>query len=137
MKMIMHDHTRCPTGRMHGCVTQVEAYACHQWRHFTVLIAPVCMLLQSDVYALGICMWEVKYPGGRPFARPTANCTHCNRWDKRPKIKPAEELPAGSESYNALMEWCWFHDPAHRPTFGDICTTLRMLQHLEQQRLKS
>src|SRR5437763_2857498 len=72
---------------------------------------------ESDVYSVGMLMWEI-FAGHPPFDdRAHNHCLICEICEKglRPPILP--EMP---EDYAQMMQKCWDMDPSKRPTMKEL-----------------
>jgi serine/threonine protein kinase len=87
----------------------------------------------GDVFAYGVVLWELltwKFPwqGLSTWAIVGKVVSGA-----RLRVPPAGALPAlgderrGLDAYVALMEQCWAHRPAERPTFAQVVRALREL----------
>lgn len=78
---------------------------------------------KSDVFSLGILMWEIVTLGGTPYENLTSpdvvkKVTSGGRLEKPAHCK---------EEFFDIMSQCWLHDPAKRPTFKEIALQLEGL----------
>lgn len=78
---------------------------------------------KSDVFSLGILMWEIVTLGATPYEQLTSEgvykkVTTGGRLDRPPHCK---------DEFYALMAQCWTHDPALRPTFKEVAQQLEKL----------
>lgn len=92
-------------------------------------MAPEVMMCKDitpkvDVYAFGICLWEL-------LRRCEAFPHHNNLKVFAKAICHSKErpiIPEGCpESLSRLMQQCWDHDPAKRPTFAEIITRIDVI----------
>jgi len=89
----------------------------------------------SDVYALGIMMWEVltwQIPFGRSSDPVIFRCLDKGErldipaMNELPGPEPASTFP-GLNRYIQWMKQCWSQDPKKRPTMAEVASTLREL----------
>jgi len=78
---------------------------------------------KSDVFSLGILLWEIATLGGTPYEELSSEGVY-----KKVTTGGRLERPAhcSDEFYN-LMASCWLHDPVLRPTFRDVASELEKL----------
>lgn len=77
----------------------------------------------SDMYALGMAMWEMAAQCSLPFRYMEDN----NVVATMVHLGGREEIPADTpEEYRRLIQWCWQQDPKDRPTALDLA-------HYEQE----
>jgi serine/threonine protein kinase len=78
----------------------------------------------SDVYALGIGLWEM-YTGDFPFKNcPRHLYNHLvTVEDKRPAFPP--ETP---QAFMSLVQWCWTKDASNRPSIVEVLSILHTLR---------
>ncbi|XP_072931190.1 activated Cdc42 kinase-like isoform X2 [Epargyreus clarus] len=93
--------------------------------------APECILYlrftsASDVWAFGVCLWEMFTYGFQPWAAfsgqqilEAIDAPNCQRLE-RPECCPA--------AYYTLMLHCWEHEAVDRPRFKDLCQMLRAIR---------
>ena len=77
----------------------------------------------SDVYSLGMVLWELaEGKGALPWGNADIVTIHKNVTEKllRPAIPPA--TPA---EFSGLIEVCWRDNPMHRPSSSDILDKLQ------------
>ncbi|KXZ47914.1 hypothetical protein GPECTOR_32g527 [Gonium pectorale] len=81
----------------------------------------------ADVFAFGITMWEI-FTGGNPYPGvPGALLGHLiSREGRRPAFPPGTP-----SAYRELAERCWAPEPANRPSFDEILSTLTALRAAE------
>ncbi|CAG9138344.1 unnamed protein product [Plutella xylostella] len=93
--------------------------------------APECILYlrfttSSDVWAYGVCLWEMFTYGFQPWVALTGqqileaiDSPNCQRLE-RPELCP--------EQYYIVMLHCWEHDPTHRPKFSQLLVKLQSIR---------
>ncbi|CAA3019520.1 mitosis inhibitor kinase wee1 [Olea europaea subsp. europaea] len=74
-----------------------------------------------DVFSFGISMWEI-WTGEEPYA--DMHCGAIIGGIVNNTLRPPIPGPCDSE-WRKLMEECWSHDPAARPSFTEITNRLR------------
>src|SRR5207244_4530190 len=72
---------------------------------------------ESDVYNVGMLMWEI-FVGHPPFDDRAHN--HCLIFDICEKGLQPPILPNMPEDYVQMMQKCWDVDPSKRPTIGEL-----------------
>ncbi|XP_011681788.1 ephrin type-A receptor 4a isoform X5 [Strongylocentrotus purpuratus] len=77
----------------------------------------------SDVWSLGVVMWEIMSYGERPYWN-WPNQDVIKAVEKGYRLPPPMECP---EAIHQLMLDCWQRDRNHRPTFTTIVSTLDRL----------
>lgn len=94
-------------------------------------LAPECfngpLTVKSDVWAMGIFVWEIYFPDESPFEHISdaalrdrlRSGSRPERWDD-PSVVP--------EIATLLMDQCWALQPNDRPTFRQIIATWGVLQ---------
>ncbi|CAG4942356.1 unnamed protein product [Colias eurytheme] len=85
--------------------------------------APECILYlrfttSSDIWAFGVCMWEMFTYGFQPWAAFSGQ--QILEAIDSPNYQRLERPECCPEEYYALMLQCWAHDPNDRPTFKDV-----------------
>ncbi|CAI9779641.1 unnamed protein product [Fraxinus pennsylvanica] len=74
-----------------------------------------------DVYSFGIVMWEL-LTGNEPY--PDMHCASIIGGIVNNTLRP--QIPTWCDpEWKSLMESCWAHDPAQRPSFSEISQKLR------------
>ncbi|XP_055685695.1 activated Cdc42 kinase-like isoform X2 [Lutzomyia longipalpis] len=76
----------------------------------------------SDVWAYGVCLWEMFSYGFQPWAALTGH--QILEAIDEPNYQRLEQPECCPREYYALMLKCWQHDPNKRPKFSEIYTTL-------------
>ena len=102
--------------------TAASAVTIHTKRKLNTFHAP-------DAYAFAIIMWELL-----TLQRPWKGMTIEEIWDAvqkggRPEVSPEEKRGAPPE-YELLMQACWSHDGATRPTFSNVVADLEKIMEL-------
>lgn len=78
---------------------------------------------KSDVFSLGILMWEIVTLGATPYE-------YLNSAEVYKKVTSGGRLekPAHcKEEFYSIMSQCWLHNPAERPTFKELALQLEKL----------
>lgn len=78
---------------------------------------------KSDVFSLGILMWEIVTLGATPYEYLTSSEVY-------KKVTQGGRLQRPihcKEEFYYIMERCWSHDPAQRPTFKELASQLEKL----------
>lgn len=78
---------------------------------------------KSDVYSLGILMWEIVTLGATPYENLTSTAVYRKVTTGERLDRPIHCRP---ELFN-IMESCWRHNPQDRPTFKEIAERLEVL----------
>jgi serine/threonine protein kinase len=79
--------------------------------------------LKSDVFSLGILMWEIVTLGATPYEQLTSEGVY-----KMVTAGGRLERPQHcKDEFFSLMAQCWMHDPALRPTFKEVALKLERL----------
>uniref|UniRef100_A0A914XQZ6 non-specific protein-tyrosine kinase n=1 Tax=Plectus sambesii TaxID=2011161 RepID=A0A914XQZ6_9BILA len=86
----------------------------------------------SDVWALGVTMWEMFSYGFQPWVGMTG-AQILSAIDS-PRSQRLEQPDACPQEYYSLMLQCWEHDPNNRPKFADIRS---VLPEIQPQRVRS
>lgn len=98
----------------------------------------------SDVFAFGVILWEVltwtvPWPDHGPW-QVVAMITEGRQRPEIPKHS-MDSLPGGTfmemSKYTELMEVCWAQDPAERPSFASIISSLRAMLATETHRVRA
>ncbi|XP_031622638.1 activated Cdc42 kinase-like [Contarinia nasturtii] len=76
----------------------------------------------SDVWAYGVCLWEMFSYGFQPWAALTGH--QILEAIDEPHYQRLEQPECCPKEYYTLMLKCWQHDPAKRPKFAEIHTIL-------------
>jgi len=79
-----------------------------------------------DVYSFGCCIWAL-FTGRSPHGTSEFSSVHALlgaivRQRLRPEIP--EDMP---QDLSALMQACWAHDPAKRPSFAQVSVAVRIV----------
>lgn len=78
---------------------------------------------KSDVFSLGILMWEIVTLGATPYEYLTSSEVY-------KKVTQGGRLQRPihcKEEFYCIMERCWSHDPAQRPTFKELASQLEKI----------
>lgn len=78
---------------------------------------------KSDVFSLGILMWEIVTLGATPYEYMTSSEVY-------KKVTKGERLQRPvhcKREFYSIMEKCWSHDPVQRPTFKELASQLGKL----------
>lgn len=86
----------------------------------------------SDVFAFGVCLWEMFSYGFQPWAALTGH--QILESIDEPNFQRLEQPDCCPKDYYALMIKCWQHDPLKRPRFLEIYT---MLPDLKPEQVKT
>jgi len=78
---------------------------------------------KSDVFSLGILMWEIVTLGATPYEYLNSSEVYRKVTSGGRLEKPAH---CRDEFFN-IMATCWMHDPAQRPTFKELADQLEKL----------
>lgn len=76
----------------------------------------------SDVWAYGVCLWEMFSYGFQPWAALTGH--QILEAIDEPHYQRLEQPECCPREYYTLMLKCWQHDPSKRPKFTEIYATL-------------
>lgn len=86
----------------------------------------------SDVWAYGVCLWEMFSYGFQPWPAFTGHQI-LEAIDK-PNFQRLEQPECCSKEYYSLMLKCWEHDPLKRPKFSEI---YQILPEIKPEQLKT
>ncbi|CAG7834611.1 unnamed protein product [Allacma fusca] len=79
--------------------------------------------LKSDVWTYGITFWEIFTLGEDPYVGSSYGSTFFKNLDEG--TRPYHHTHISDQLYN-LMKKCWSGEPANRPSFLEIITTLNV-----------
>ncbi|XP_046976903.1 activated Cdc42 kinase-like isoform X2 [Vanessa cardui] len=93
--------------------------------------APECILYlkftsSSDVWAFGVCLWEMFTYGFQPWAAFSGQ--QILEAIDAPNFQRLERPECCPDAYYSLMLECWSHDPNDRPKFKDLGPRLPQLR---------
>ncbi|XP_049289612.1 activated Cdc42 kinase-like isoform X1 [Anopheles funestus] len=86
----------------------------------------------SDVWAYGVCLWEIFSYGFQPWAALTGH--QILEAIDEPHYQRLEKPECCPKEYYALMLKCWQHDALKRPKFNEIFS---MLPDIKPEQLKT
>ncbi|XP_058120758.1 activated Cdc42 kinase-like [Anopheles ziemanni] len=86
----------------------------------------------SDVWAYGVCLWEIFSYGFQPWAALTGH--QILEAIDEPHYQRLEKPECCPKEYYGLMLKCWQHDAAKRPKFNEI---FLMLPDMKPEQLKT
>ena len=86
----------------------------------------------SDVWAYGVCLWEMFSYGFKPWPAFTGHQI-LEAIDK-PNFQRLEQPECCPKEYYTLLLKCWNHDPLKRPKFSDI---FQILPEIKPEQLKT
>lgn len=73
----------------------------------------------SDIWAYGVTLWEMFTYGFTPWAGLTGRQI-AEAIDQPRSLRLEQPDACPDPVYDAVMRACWAHDPACRPTFGQL-----------------
>ncbi|XP_013147489.1 PREDICTED: tyrosine-protein kinase PR2 [Papilio polytes] len=96
--------------------------------------APECILYlrftsASDVWAFGVCLWEMFTYGFQPWAAFSGH--QILEAIDEPNFQRLERPEFCPDAYYSTMLECWAHDPKSRPKFKELKTKLREIQPIQ------
>ncbi|CAH1716278.1 unnamed protein product [Chironomus riparius] len=86
----------------------------------------------SDVWAYGVCLWEMFSYGFQPW--PAFTGQQILEAIDKPNFQRLEKPEVCPKEYYALMLKCWSHEPHDRPKFVEI---YRLLPDMKPEQLKT
>lgn len=86
----------------------------------------------SDVWAYGVCLWEIFSYGFQPWAALTGH--QILEAIDEPNYQRLEKPECCPKEYYSLMLKCWQHDAAKRPKFNEI---YQLLPDMKPEQLKT
>lgn len=90
-------------------------------------LSSCCFTTASDVWSFGVVLWEIFSYGSRPLFGLS------NYQAMKVVMEHNLSLPQPDNCCNkifSLMQDCWTRDPATRPTFDEIHTMLKEMNHI-------
>lgn len=78
---------------------------------------------KSDVFSLGILMWEIVTLGATPYEYLTST----EVYHKVTAGGRLERPVHCKDEFYSIMSSCWRHDPTHRPSFKELASQLEKL----------
>ncbi|CAB3225083.1 unnamed protein product [Arctia plantaginis] len=93
--------------------------------------APECILFlrftsSSDVWAFGVCLWEMFTYGFQPWAGFSGQ--QILEAIDNPNFQRLERPQCCPEAYYSTMLECWSHEPNNRPKFRELLAKLRSIR---------
>lgn len=86
----------------------------------------------SDVWAYGVCLWEMFSYGFQPW--PAFTGQQILEAIDKPNFQRLEKPEVCPKEYYALMLKCWSHEPRDRPKFSEI---YQLLPDMKPEQLKT
>lgn len=86
----------------------------------------------SDVWAYGVCLWEMFSYGFQPW--PAFTGQQILEAIDKPNFQRLEKPEVCPKEHYALMLKCWNHEPRDRPTFSEI---YQLLPDMKPEQLKT
>ena len=100
-----------------------------RWSPPEVMVKPPRFTFASDIWSLGVVIWEILSNGAVPYEDLTSNedvVRQVSNEDRRLPIPSAcEYIDVGIKEYiQAFLMKCWDSDPEARPTAGEVHESL-------------
>lgn len=77
---------------------------------------------------MGVCMCQFWTGEQEPFPPAEFHPEEVHKWMSHPKVQARPLVPADmDERYKGIMARCWAHEPAQRPTAGQVAAELQAL----------